>query len=157
MDIPPMERMESDWTPFSVKLVAYWEFLKATCALLIFCGVWAVQKTSSTHTPVSQNLMNDNPAVLILPVIALYLFVVGFGIWNLMKWARWLLVPLIAYSAPWWAWAAFSLPSESDRALLAAILPQPLVWLVMTLDIAAVMMLLRPEARKAFNDIDADL
>lgn len=161
VDLPQVERAKSSDSsiPLEVKLVGYWEFTKAACAIAIFCCLWVVHNLYFASGAVGQDPLS-NPAVQILPLAAVYMFIVGFGVWNLMKWTRFLLLPAIAYWAPPWVafWAALHLPPKSDRALLGAILPRPLALLLMALDIVAVLMLLTEDARRAFDgDVDPDL
>ena len=93
--------------------------------------------------------------MVLIPAIALYLVVLGFGLWNLQGWARWLILPAFALTAP--RWVVHPMANEPDLATLREILPQPIALLIVALDVLVVWVLLSTNVRKAFGDVDSDL
>jgi hypothetical protein len=136
-----------------VTLVAAYEFIKAAGLLLIFGGMWRAHSGDLASAAVGHDAPSiDGPFIL---VIGLYLVVLGLGIWNLQRWARWLILFAFALMAP--RWMVLPIPSGSDFATLREILPQPMALLIVALDVLAVWVLLSPGTRKAFGDVESDL
>ena len=77
----------------AVTAVAAYQWLKAVLFGQLFWDLW-----SSAQVP---SLSGPNQAVFVLLAVALYLFVLGWGLWNLKKWALLLLLivwlPDLAY------------------------------------------------------------
>lgn len=154
-DSPVARRGADSEIPFGIKLVALWQFAKAAGLALIFSGLWTLHEASPVAGVADAVTLSNNPAFVFAAVIVLYPVVVGVGVWNLQRWARWLLLPAFALTAPWWAmqW----LPDASYFDLLRALLPRSFVPLVATLDLLAILVLLLPDSRKAFGDAEDDV
>ena len=133
--------------PVSVSLIAAYEFIKAAGLLLLIRSWWSSRNVT---------LPSDALGKVLLPAIAVYFIVIGFGVWNLQKWARWLVLPAFALMAPRFMVLPFII-DESDFQMLRGILPQPIALAVFVLDLLVVLVLLSPEVRNAFGDVDSDL
>ena len=145
---------DSDIPP-GIKIVALWQFAKAAGLALILSGLWKSHEASPVSGAADQIALSKNQALIIAALIVLYPVVVGLGVWNLQRWARWLMLPAFALIAPWWAmqW----LPDASYFNLLRELLPRSFVPLVATLDVLAILVLLLPNSRKAFGDSEDDV
>ena len=154
-DFPAVERQERTVSsrPVAVTMVAAYEFIKAAGLLLVFGGIGRAHGGYVASGVVGQEALNANRPIIL--VIALYLAVLGLGIWNLQRWARWLILPAFALMAP--RWVVVPMLSDSDFSWVREILPQPIALLIIALDVLTVWVLLSPDSRKAFGDVDSDL
>lgn len=74
-----------------VTAMAAYQWLKAALFVQLFGNMWSALSHSSTSL---RSGVGQNYAILLLLAVALYLFVLGWGLWNLQKWAL-LLILLI--------------------------------------------------------------
>jgi hypothetical protein len=151
---PESRRVSSCSRPLSVTLVASYQFVKGAGALLIFLKIWLDHRAALASSEMAPDALSKDPSLILLPLTALYLGVLGLGVWNLERWARWLILPAFALTVPW---AMHLLPSQSSLALLRYILPRPVALLVAALDMLVILVLLLPDERKAFGDGDSDM
>ena len=156
-DFPAVERQESPDSarPPAVTVVAVYQFIKAVCLMLVFCWMWTAHKAAIASAAAGQDVLSRDPLLIVMPAVALYLAVLGFGLWYLQGWARWLILPAFALIAP--RWMVVNIPNQSDLATLREFLPQPIALMIVTLDVIAIWVLLSPKVRKAFGDADSDL
>jgi hypothetical protein len=141
--------------PAAIKVVALWQLVKSAGLALIFWGIWPFRQPAPVSTLPDEAALSGNAALILQVLVILYPAIVGLGIWNLQRWARWLLLPLFALTAPWWAmqW----LPDASYFDLLRGLLPRSMVPVVATFDVLSVLALLLPDVRRAFGDRDEDI
>lgn len=154
-DSPVARRGADSDVPPGIKLVALWHFVKAAGLALIISGLWNSHESSSVSGAAGQVALSKDQALIIAALMVLYPVAIGLGLWNLQRWARWLMLPFFALSAPWWAmqW----LPDASYFDLLRALVPRSFVPIVATLDVLAILVLLLPDSRKAFGDSEDDI
>lgn len=154
MEVPPVVRVESSSSeiPLGIKLVALWEFIKAAGIVVIFGGMRLFHGSTAAPSLTGQVAVSKEGMLFIVGVVALYPAVLGFGLWNLQRWARWFILPAFALSAPasWFPWHA----DQAHVAYLSAFMPSSLASVVATLDVLSVLVLLMPDSRKAFGDSD---
>jgi len=78
--------------PLSVTLAALFQFFKGAFFLLIFWGIWRVYSawaSSSGSAGYNQAQQTIGYAfVLVILGIAVAFVILGWGLWNLQKWAR---------------------------------------------------------------------
>lgn len=157
MEDPPLVRSEpsSSAIPLGVKLVAWWQFIKAAGLVAIFCGVGHSPVFTFLSGHAGQAAGGTEVALIFMGIVVLYPVVLGFGVWNLQRWARWLILPAFALVAP--VWAIGSLPKNFGLEFLRELLPPSIVPVVATLDVLAILALLLPDSRRAFGDSEQDV
>jgi hypothetical protein len=76
----------------AVTAVAAYQWLKAALFAQLFWNVWSPSHPSAAFAVNSSSGASENHAAFLLLVVALYLVVLGLGLWNLQKWALVLLL-----------------------------------------------------------------
>jgi hypothetical protein len=92
--------------PFAVTLIALFQFAKAVF-LLIAARELGVDPTRQMRSPLTvQALMyiaaHGNARGVLVPIVATYIGVVGWGLWRLKQWARNLLMVTSAVTVAVW-------------------------------------------------------
>ena len=78
--------------PMAVTTVAAYQWLKAALFAQLFWNLWTPSHASTAFAAKSSSAASPNRAVFLLLAVALYLVVLGWGLWNLKKWALLLLL-----------------------------------------------------------------
>ena len=74
--------------PIAVTAMAAYQWLKAALFVQLFWNSWSTRSHSSLANAVNMSSWaGQNYAALLLLAVALYLVVLGLGLWNLQKWA----------------------------------------------------------------------
>ena len=79
--------------PIAVTAVAAYQWLKAALFAQLFWNLWSSHHSSDASAAVTLSSgTGQNHAVFLLLAVALYLVVLGCGLWSLQKWALLLLL-----------------------------------------------------------------
>jgi hypothetical protein len=76
----------------AVTAVAAYQWLKAALFAQLFWNLWSPSHASAAFAVNSSSGASKNHAAFLLLAVALYLLVLGWGLWNLRKWALLLLL-----------------------------------------------------------------
>ena len=129
--------------PLSITLISLFQFTRAIIILFIVLGLWAFPDANGASRLDIKVLMYVAarqplpPAILIpivMPIIAGYLFITGFGLWFLKKWARNILMITSGMTSCMWI-RGFLVYRALGEPLLETQLQQQTVLFVVLLDV----------------------
>ncbi len=78
--------------PMAVTAVAAYQWLKAALFAQLFWNLWSPSHASAAFAVNQSSGASQNHAGFLLLAVALYLVILGLGLWNLQKWALLLLL-----------------------------------------------------------------
>lgn len=97
-----------------------------------------------------QTGIGHDPFLVFIPMTAIFLAILGFGLWNLQKWALYAVLPIGFMSGSYAVGQVYSLNWIKEY------IPRSMVISTLIIDVAAIMVLARRDVFKAFSAEDDD-
>jgi hypothetical protein len=149
-DLLARERPRESDRPAVVTAVAAYEWIKAGFLGLQFWILWSAVPASTVPVSNMQSGTGHDPFLVFIPMTAIFLAVLGFGLWNLQKWALYAVLPIGFMSGGYVVGHAYSLNWIKEY------IPRSVVVATLIIDVAAIVVLARREVFMAFSADDDD-
>jgi hypothetical protein len=146
-DLLARERPRETDRPAVVSAVAAYEWIKAGLLGLQFWILWLLAPASTVPVSNMQTGTGHDPFLVFLPVL---LVILGFGLWNLQKWALYAVLPIGFISGGYTVGHMYSLNWIREY------IPEPMLIVTLIIDVAAIVVLARRDVFKAFSADDDD-
>lgn len=152
------ETLDQDGPPAIVMWIVAYEIVKAVLLFVLFFGLTHLQATQNITDASANPVLNKNPFLIFVPLVAISLIIIGGGLWFLQNWARHALIPWAGLNFIYWT--NIPLVDGFDTHLLRSIVPAPVTCVVVALDLLVILALNLPEVKQKFlgplDDPDLD-
>ena len=149
-DLLGRERPQEIGRPAVVSAVAAYEWIKAGFLGLQFWFLWSAAPASTPSVSNRQVGTGHDPFLVFIPMTAIFLAILGFGLWNLQKWALYAVLPIGFMSGGYVVGHVYSLNWIKEY------IPRSMVIVTLIIDVVAIVVLARRDVFKAFSAEDDD-
>ena len=136
--------------PTVVSAVAAYEWIKAGLLGLQFWILWSAVPASTVSVSNMQTGIGHDPFLVFIPMTAIFLAILGFGLWTLQKWALYAVLPIGFMSGTYVVGRVYSLNWIKEY------IPRSMIIVTLIMDVAAIVVLARRDVFKAFSAEDDD-
>ena len=149
-DLLARERPRETDRPTVVSAVAAYQWIKAGLLGLQFWFLWSATPAASIPVGNMQAGRGHDPFLVALLVTAIFLVILGFGLWTLQKWALYAILP-IGFMC-----GTYAVGQVGSLDWIKEYIPRNMLIVTLIIDVLAILALARRDVFRAFSAEEDD-